>query len=622
MDLEQKLNRLIDKYNLKTSFSFKRDTESEILKIWRNIPQDKKIAIWGAGDHGNEFIKFLPVKEKNIICFIDKGIGGVGEKIAQYPIYRPDMIELLEIDLIIISSYRYRKEIAEEIKDKYKCNYIDFYQSLEDIGIILKTPFYYNHPNYLELYEIRNLYEVNDQIEKKERHLWNLICKYLAIRDFKYTTDYIKKYISLGFSQKKELQDFLKELELLFIDIKNRLNKRNKEDITLFLIDSLRNRDVFDEKHNRTPFLYRLAKKSATLKNSFSTNLFTYMSLFSMFTGKLPIDDKLYTKDVISIEESDFLRTLQERGYKLYSYVLGKKLFYDSNNLTQIKTSRRLTDIDSDKSSVGVFISNVLWRHLCDLYENEDRPVFSLLHLVGEIHKPHICGYHEKRPVIHRGIEEYGISLPEQKKVDFLKQYNECVSYVDKQLEYFMGFLPEGMTKVFFGDHGQVVEDIFNEKNNYFTLFGCPDSRIHVPLIINSPNVNTRVYDNLFSMKNLGALLLSIVNGDKLEIEKIHSAPYIEVQFEPIFNKALAESLIDISSKKYVYGFKAIRDDKKKYVLYNTGEEDLYLLHNENEDCLKYNKCHNELQRLKSFMKFRDFPLFNEEKFKNTVKRR
>lgn len=619
MYLEHRLNYLIEKYNLKTSFSFQRNVESEMLRIWRNIPQSKKIAIWGAGDHGNELIKFLPAKEKNIICFIDKGIGGIGEEIAHYPIYRPDMIKKLEIDLIIISSYRYRKEIAEEIKANYKCEYIDFYHKLEEKGIVLKTPFYYNHPNYLELYEIRNLYEVSQQIGEKEKHLWNLICKYLAIRDFKYAIHFINEYISLGFLKKKELESFLRELELLFTDIKNRLSKRNKGDMTLFLIDSLRNKDVLN---GNMPFLNSLAKKSVYFKNAFSTNLFTYMSLFSMFTGKLPIDGKLYNKDMISIEESDLLSTLQEHGYKLYSYVLGKKLFYDSNNLSQIKTSRRLSDIDSidsGKSSIGAFISNVLWRHVCDLYENEDRPIFSLLHLVGEIHKPHICGFHEERPVIHRGIEEYGVSLPDQKESDFLKQYYECVSYVDKQLEFYMDFLPKNMTKVLFGDHGQVIEDIFTEKNNYFILFGCPDSRIHVPLIIKSPNVGVGTYDNLFSMKNLGSLLLSIMKGSKLEIEKIHNEPYIEVQFEPIFNKALADSIIDISSKKYVFGFKAIRDDKMKYVLYNTGEEDLYILPDEEENCIENNKYLSDLQRLKSYMEIKEFPPFDDEKFKSTV---
>ena len=618
MNPEKKLKKLIKKYSLISQFSLKRDTESEMLNIWNEIDSNKKIAIWGAGDHGNELIKLLPVKNKNMIFFVDKSLGGIGEELEGYPIYKPEAVEKYNIDLVIISSFRYRNEIALEIENQFNCEYLEFYNELEKKDIKLETPFYYNHPDYLELYELRRLYEKAELFERKEEYLFELICKYLAIRDFYYADKYIQEYIRKDYSQAEKLEEFNQELKRFLGNIKNKIKKRKKNDITLFLLDSLRSRDVLGEYNGSAPFLSELAERAVTFKNAFSTNIFTYMSLFSMFSGKLPIDDGLYKKEMIEIESSDFLETLQKRGYYLYSYVLGKKIFCNSDKLKQIKTRRRLVRKNERNNATGVFASNLLWQHICDIYNNDENPLFALLHLVGEIHKPHICGFHEDRPVIHKGVEEYGDSYPEQGKRNFIKQYYECVAYVDKQMEYFLDFLPSQMTKVIFGDHGQVVENLFTERYNYFNLFGCPDSRVHVPLIIDSPALESENIEELFSMKNVGNLLLNLLNNNFLKLDNKFTGEYIETQFEPVFNQPLAEDLIEICGTKYVLGFKAVRNDTGKFVLYNSGEEDLYILPEENNNKINEIEYQKELRLLSSYMESKDFPSFEEEKYNKT----
>ena len=604
LSLNDEMELILKKYNFNIS-NMSTKIEKEIKNIWDSISSDKNIAIWGAGDHTNELMKVINHNNKNLICIIDKGVKRNDKRyLNSYPIYNPSKLNELNINTILISSFAYKEEIKKEIDFinlGHQC--IDIYEILKQKGIILETPFYYDHPDYIELYNERMLYEIGTVPKEKEKHLYRLIIKYLQIRDFKYALLFIDQYIKEGYSRKNDFIAFKKELEELFANIKRELSHRKHKDIIWFLIDSLRYKDV---EGNNMPFIKDISRESIYFKNAFSTNLFTYMSVFSMLTQKLPIDGELYKKDTISAEESEFLSFLIENGYRIKSYILGKELFEPHSQIDQVKTKRRIVQNEEEEKSLGVFISTLLWRSLCDFLQNKEESIFSLLHIVGEIHKPHICGYHQKKPMIHSGVEEYCYQKPEQNEEDFKAQFYECIKYVDDQLKFYMDFYPESIVTIISGDHGQGLENIFEPTNNLFLTLGCSDERTHIPFIINISNQKPRCYRDIFSMKYAGKILVELLDSREIIIEQ----DFAEFQFEAYFNRALANRLKEIGAEKFVKGFKGIRTSDYKYVVYNGHGEELYQLPDETRNIIDEVEHQAELKELQRKILIREFPKF------------
>lgn len=603
LNLNYELEAIIKKYRFSIN-SINTDVEKTIKDIWDRISADRNIAIWGAGDHTNELMKLINHGSKNLVCVFDKGVQESDKKhFGDYPIYNPTKLTSLNIDVIFISSFAYKEEIKKEATSiKPECECIDIYEVLIQKGIILNTPFYYDHSDYMEIFNERNLYENSVVHEVKEKHLHKLICKYLQIRDFKYALFFIEEYIKKGYSRKSDFIAFRKELEELFIKVKKELSNRKHKDIVWFLIDSLRHKDIEDA----MPFTKKILRQSIYFKNAFSTNLFTYMSVFSMLTQKLPIDEELYKKDVISAKESEFLTFLINNDYKIKSYVLGKELFEVHDKIDQVKTKRRIAENKKDTNDLGVFVSTLLWRSLCDLLQNKDEAIFSLLHIVGEVHKPHICGYHEKKPVIHNGVEQYCYQKPEQSEEDFKTQFYDCIKYVDNQLNFYMDFYPSNTVKIISGDHGQAVDNIFKDTNNLFLTLGCSDERIHIPFIINMPDGKVQCYDDVFNMKYGGKVLTELLSGQEIKIEE----NFAEFQFEAYFNKALAKKLREVGAAKYINGFKGIRTCNYKYVVYNEHGAELYKLPDETTNIISEMTYANVLKELQQKMENQEFPNF------------
>ncbi|MCM1231290.1 MAG: glycosyltransferase [Ruminococcus flavefaciens] len=139
----EKYYNLLDEYlyhglqNFKEK-SFESDwyKEENILKICLYINEDKvvnlfndfsynnkKVAIWGAGNNGKVLADFCRYHKLKIEMVIDKSKEKQGNLLAGYAIVSPD-VALKEIQVIVISAYSIYRSIIEEAKGK-KVDVID-----------------------------------------------------------------------------------------------------------------------------------------------------------------------------------------------------------------------------------------------------------------------------------------------------------------------------------------------------------------------------------------------------------------------------------------------------------------------------------------------------------------
>lgn len=112
--------------------------------IQQRISSVENVAIWGTGEHTEQLLKVLEIDKLNLKCFIDSNSSKWGKAYFGLKICPPVAITDFPIDMVIISSYDYNVEIADQIlRDFPQCRFIDLYNKLEH-----DKPFFRIRPEY------------------------------------------------------------------------------------------------------------------------------------------------------------------------------------------------------------------------------------------------------------------------------------------------------------------------------------------------------------------------------------------------------------------------------------------------------------------------------------------
>lgn len=608
LDYDRRLEDLILKYNLQTNFYKCTFLEYRLLDELRKLPKDFKIAIWGGGIHTEQLIKLVPLSSERIECILDHNPNIQGEEKFGYPVFSPEYINDEGIDYVIISSFSFRKEIAYELETLYpKCEYIDIYAIYDKIETY-KVPFYHisnyhNFSTFTNLFILKELYNNEENIVIKEKYLLELIAQYLKLRDFLYSIKFLKLYINKGYSRSESLKNFLNELENLFEEIKENLGKIDKQHILLFLVDSLRDKDIFTTNTEKLvmPYLNRLSKDSISFKNAFCTSTYTRTCIRSMFTGELPLDDEGYKKKYgIQWSDSPLLVYLTDKEYEIYNF---------SSTIKFIPNLEKKHSYYHEKDSLCM--TKDFWLYICNLFKNNNLNSFTLMHFF-EAHTPYACGYHDKPIILREPVDWYlNYGSKGYTYEDITSQYIECLSYIDKQFEFYLDFLPQNILKIIFGDHGQLI----GENEGIGQVITWHDEVIHVPFILNWDKLISTTYNSLFSMNNFYDQLIHILEFKKI---KEYSCSYIEVQRDPVYNQGILKNrkAMEKIDNRFLKAFKLVRSSYDKYILYDDGSEEYYVLPDESKNLINDIKFSERIKNIRQRMINVHFPKFKDNKYR------
>lgn len=591
---DDRLQKLLIKYGLQPTQPTLNDAEETLVSHWNNIADGARVAVWGAGDHTTQVLmELVDLTSKNVVCIVDKNSTLHGKMIREIPVVAPPAINELNIETIVVSSFAFRKEIAEEVTRSYPgCQVVDLYEGARDNY----RPFY-DHRFYVlykKLFDLRERLKVAFDPQARASVLKELIVHYLDIRDFQWAGKYIDVYIENCHEEAEKFKAFVAELEALLEELQRKTKSRRSADVGVFISDSLRGRDVFGENAAELmPFLSELMEKSIVFRNMYSTSTYTAASFKSFLNGKKVIDDDLLANRIIDIRESPLLQRLKDEGFVLRQYG-GIRMCDDDSLDKPALIAKGMNARDKFEP-----ISKRLWDYLCDLADSDQQPTFSLLHLM-ESHWPFPSGIQREYVPFddHPGVNCYQWRKEGKLPVEKLCSLkDDALRYIDGQLRFYMDYLPEAMTVVIMGDHGHVI----GEHDAFWSVFTWYDEVLHVPLIVYGSDLTPKRVDDLESLQDFCQIIYELIAHHQVpEIKR----SYVEIQRDPIFDRKFYgdPDFVQELGEKFIQGFKVIRTEHEKYIRYDDGREEFVVLPDERENVIDRLEYRERVRVLKGYL--------------------
>ncbi|WP_394884632.1 sulfatase-like hydrolase/transferase [Clostridium butyricum] len=593
MDIDLMLNELLKKYELnkidEVSYVVK-CTREHIKRQWNDIPDKERIAIWGAGGHTEALLKLVDTSKKNLVCIIDKNSELWGKEIEGINIISKDEIKKYKIDIVVISTMSYIDEIKNEIID-LGYRYLDFYKKISLLNGTMfpwqdNVKFSFEH-KYINLFNLKKSYEKEKDEKIRESLLRNLIIEYLYIRDIVNGKKCIYKYIENDFKNSNLYKKFLLELDTFLQKIKQKIKYRQNNDFIFMICDALRYDYVEKARNgkNNFKFLENMANNSVYYMNAYSNSTYTRASFKSMFEEKLIIDDKCIEDKQYSlnINNSRLIKELKEKKYE----IINNSIF-------------TITDNESEKSEIKKkdfkACSEQLWNMIKELCKN-DNNTFTINHFV-ESHIPYVGGFHTDMIIIYPNDIE--VTNLQRKKLEI--QIEESIRYLDEQMRFYNEFFPENCYKIITSDHGQSSFEKDQINNN---IFSACEYNIKTPLCISKKGLKNQITYELFDKINLSSLIINLIRKDKI---KKFNVDFVNIQRDSIYNNKLIDSCyINTITIKYTKAFKVIKTLNEKYILYEDGKEELYIMPNESINQINNPMYIEKLKNIKSYLKNRNF---------------
>lgn len=561
---ELQLRTLIDEYDLNYSESFDSVIIHNILMdLFKTQCEGKRVALWGAGrkntenSHAAIILKKYTTYIQGMNCLIDSMPELWGDEFMGYPIIAPKDILKQEIDIVIIASKVQSDSIIQSLKEYApSCGYIDIYKELELRGIKIYYKFYEESNIYTNLYQIRKIYE-NEQDQKvKEEALRNLIKGYLSIQDFHYAELYGELYISSEYKDYIRLKEFFDKLNLMIQEIQS-INSKKRDDVVIFFVDSLRAMDVFQKKQKgeyEAQMLKAYLKDSVIFTNAKSTGVTTYESMISVIKKKYPYEQNVYENNIMAnFDEFSLLPLAKEMGYQIHLYVSeGYQIIHNHPDVSFTKQ---------------VYLTSKLWKLTTDMACSQKK-TFNFAYVPYELHFPLVCGYHEKEPQIS-GFVDVGV-LDTKEYVP--RQLEECKAYVDKQFAYYHNWFSKDILFSLFSDHSQVVYDE-REQRPYFMYYNDQDRCVNVTFFIKGFGLKQKWLEDLVSLYDFCDIMESLMKTRELKIPHRSIAVY---QYYKIHYKKLREHASNHGMYDYIDGMQCFTSKDYIYIITSTGVEEVY----------------------------------------------
>lgn len=553
MKTMDRLEELIKKYNIETvigrDFSIYDRCANIIWEKWSQVQNNKKIAIYGAGIHTQEILRIIR-RPDNLVCIIDKKLQG--EKRFEVPVIDVSEIEGYKVDVVIISSFKYRNDMSHEIRKRYpKIKILDFYDEIQNRNLELEDVFYAINPEqkYIQINQLLLSYERESDFETKEALLQDLISAYLSIKDFTLVFKYIEKYLKLFKSKAENYILFEKELKELFRDIQEQIKNKRENITAVFCVDSLKQTEI-----KNMQYLSQFANENYQFECFMAEYPQTRYALQTLLTGK-------HTFDFLTQEERD----IEWSDGELLKYLKDNKIDFRFIG-TLPNDPFTLLDDKSKRKKERLLPSEIFWNGVVEILESNNDAVF-FFHTGYAIHSPHFLGEWNKN-----------LKYEFETMKELEEQYQASVNYMDAVLKFYLEFLISNyITQIVLGDHGIDINylDTVYHRKNYFQGGRWCKEEMNAALIIKSGKTGTGINRNIVSNARFSSILLRILSEEKLDLTQIDDKE-LQIQILPAYNKNYIDMLIAGENYHILKGSVGVWTKEGVYLQFEDGEERYY----------------------------------------------
>lgn len=425
----------------------------------------------------------------------------------------------------------------------------------------------------------RRRYELATTLEDRKTALKKMIFDSVYAKDFLT----LKKYIAI-FSEQSSLEEgeryflFYSEIEKLLLLIKDALRNRNKEDCIIFWLDALEYGEDMD-----MPFLREVNDSALVFSDMYTVMPWTRPTFKAMFAKKRIIEEESWKIGKIGKENSSLICGLKQRNYKF--------LYYGPTDFTEQEcTAKHLY-------GYGSSATQIYWDAISDILMNDEETFFCVLHELLHTHSPYISMGLQGDQYDCR-LSRMAVWRPDEKLA--VKQMAESRKWIDEQLAFWGGLLPEEMFKIYLSDHGHT----FFEKH-------------HCILKIQQKYLKPGVCKELFSWYDFDRLIFAVLDSGSVDESRvdnrfcmIQSVEYYDKDSILAYLNKLRRKEIS-SSPVFLPGYQGVVTREEMFIHYNNGIE--FYQKKQNDGCMVTDE---RLDYLRGITSKKCVDIAKEEKFK------
>lgn len=547
-DLDMEFSKIIHKYLSVEYKENKRDLiYGKVYKILQNRCLKKNIAMWGVGDLNNpeetyvsKFLNIFADSLQNTKCLVDMRQELQGKELLGLPIILPDKILKYNVDIILVTSYRSRKYIVREIQARYpNIPYLDVYEELEKMGFDVDVDIFAEDDKYIDLYYQKEKYLNAININDQEEEFQKLLIMYADIKDVYYICKCINECEINDYSFISKINKLREELIQLMEKVRETIVHRN--DVVVWFQDAFRNIDWYDSEKKQFRVLKNISNKSICMVNSYSTAPVTYESLYSIITGNLPFEGKVYdTKFIFNIEQFAFFKKALEENYYIKYYTDEAFDFFYSNKRLETYYKKYLPEI--------------IWEILQQMCV-DDKNTLHFAYALKELHVPFLCGCFSQKPT-RTLFSRMGLEGENGNWHDIKVQFADCLKYFDEELENFFAMLGNDTMMILFSDHSHVVYDQYESKP-FYLYYNNLEKSVKNVFMIYKKTWEHKVYDSLVSMIDFNDIAMKIFSEKSFQLPNRESIQY---QYYPIQNISIRENAKYFNGEDYIDGIECCYD--------------------------------------------------------------
>ncbi len=524
-EFDKKLQRLIDNYCSACELYNIEYFENRAIAAINAAESNGKWAYWAAGRAASYILsqkdKF---KTENLKYIVDSNSQLWGAEIEGILVVSPETLKKdSEIKTVIITAIEFADNIANDIA-KLRDDILISNFHINKYSFCEKSLWFGLWSFELQTFDLKYKYNIENCNDTKKKHLEELVYIYLVNRDFisafKYIDILILEYGAFKYEELKKL------LENLLDEIREKLSSRKTKDVMMILCDTLGERHASNKE--LMPLLNKVREKSIVFTKAYSPSVHTRESLLGMFT-QLTMEElnAVYNSDEHTKVDFPLVEYAKENDIEFNGY-------FGSINYVWVRNFYEKSSF-FDKRGISDSSTKTLWSTITDLALSEKVQI-SLAHLLSETHYPFLSGdFDASYTDFHFTVT--GDAEEKQRLLNI--RYKECLSYLDKQMNFYCSMLSSSAYKIVFADHSTCLEEFFFEVDKV-TKMGFHSDAIHVPLIIQGGGIKKMLIDDVYSTKGLFGLVQELLETGEISVPKNQVAEVGHFKFyDPVIRKEM-----------------------------------------------------------------------------------
>lgn len=558
--LLQEYDNLIKKYSIQTGQNI--DGINYMIKqlLGDFCRQCERPALWCNGVHTSSLMSDFMFEMKNVKYIVDK-FQKPSENSGFY-IISPDSVMANAIDGIIISTFRWRDEVKEEISKfcpDIKC--LDLYDELAQNGFLLTGEYYAQGSPYTYYHKVNRLLRKLLQPcrqDEQENIYRELIEGFIVKKDFRTATVYAEKIYS--FTGKEIYQELIQDIDRLYHLELQMAGEIPSDNVLMCCIDGLRRKDVLEK---MPTFKKYIDQNALFCENAYLVSTSTFESLIPAFSCYKNKNLVCYDESSIKEEDCPFICKAKEQGRSVHFYTDATP-YIDTDYVDLTKSTQTVTEkmwnfiVDACDEGNGLFYVHILYEsHFAfpNPYTLDELITF------GSV-------------IILEYIDQNGGKL----RCDYRRQHDDSIQYIDDVLTPILEQLKCRM--VIFSDHGNLLPHKEKKLEEWSeTEYTFHEDRVQIPLVIKSPENGVGLNKGIISLAEINEILLALMEKREYIIPETE---YVKLLRSPVYNQALRSLYQKMGQETGLEAYEMFEfSDGHKIGIFANGEVRLYLTANE-----------------------------------------